>query len=80
MVGYWLAEIVVSDNERIEFNSGDFIGCYHPSNVRYHVNTISSNGSSVHDCDGGNTLVVNTIKQRRLYHEFSTMSDSTIIW
>ena len=60
MDGYWLAEIVVSDNERIEFKSGDVIGCYHPSNVRYQVNTISSNGSSVHDCDGGNIETVNT--------------------
>ena len=59
MDGYWLAEIVVSDNERIEFKSGDFIGCYHPSNVRYQVNTISGNGSSVYDCDGGNVTTVN---------------------
>ncbi|XP_065903516.1 CUB and sushi domain-containing protein 1-like isoform X2 [Dysidea avara] len=58
MDGYWLAEIVVSDNERIEFKSGDVIGCYHPSNVRYQVNTISGNGSSVHDCDGGNMTIV----------------------
>ena len=60
MDGYWLAEIVVSDNERIEFKSGDVIGCYHPSNVRYQVNTISGNGSNVHDCDGGNMTTVNT--------------------
>ena len=58
MNGYWLAETVVSDNERIEFKSGDVIGCYHPSNVRYQVNTISGNGSSVHDCDGGNMTTV----------------------
>ena len=57
MDGYWLAEIVFSDSEKIEFKSGDVIGCYHPSNVRYQVNTISGNGSSVHDCDGG---MVNT--------------------
>ena len=60
MNGYWLAEIVVSDNERIEFNSGDVIGCYHPSNVHYQVNTISGNGSSVYDCDGGNMTTFNT--------------------
>ena len=58
MDGYWLAEIFVSDNERIELNSGGVIGCYHPSNVRYQVNTISGNGSSVHDCDGGNMTTV----------------------
>ena len=60
MDGYWLAEIVVSDNETIEFKSGDVIGCYHPSNVRYQVNTISGNGSSVHYCDGENMTTVNT--------------------
>ena len=60
MDGYWLAEIVVSDNERIEFKSGDVIGCYHPSNVRYRVNTISGNGSSVHDCGGDNMTTVDT--------------------
>ena len=59
MDGYWLAEIVVSDNETIEFKSGDVIGCYHPSNVRYQVNTISGNGSSVHYCDGVNKTTVN---------------------
>ena len=49
------------DNERIELKSGDVnIGHYHPSNVRYQVNTISGNGSSVHDCDGGNMTTVNT--------------------
>ncbi|XP_065903482.1 uncharacterized protein [Dysidea avara] len=60
MDGYWLAEIVAGDNDRIEFKSGDVIGCYHPSNVRYQVNTISGNGSSIHDCDGGNMTTVNT--------------------
>jgi len=60
MDGHWLAEIVVSDNEVIEFKSGDVIGCYHPSNVRYQVNSINGNGSSVHDCDGTNMTTVNT--------------------
>jgi len=60
MDGYWLAEIVVSDNETIEFKSGYVIGCYHPPNARYQVNTISDNGSSVLDCDGGNMATVNT--------------------
>ena len=60
MDGYWLAEIVFSDNEGIEFKSGDVIGCYHPSNVNYQVNTVSGNGSSVYDCDGGNVTTINT--------------------
>jgi len=46
-------------NEGVEFKSGDIIGCYHPSNVRYQVNTISGNGSSVYDCDGGNMTMIN---------------------
>jgi len=57
--GYWLAEIVVSDNKTIEFKSGDVIGCYHSSNVNYQVNTIIGNGSSVYDCNGGNMTAVN---------------------
>jgi len=61
MDGYWLAEIVVSDNEKMEFKSGDVIGCYHPPYVRYQVNTISDNGSSVHDCVGGNITTINTV-------------------
>jgi len=60
MDGYWLSEIVVSDNEVIEFKSGDAIGCYHPSNVRYQVNSNNGNGSSAYDCDGGNMTIVNT--------------------
>jgi len=35
---------VVDDNETMEFKSGDVIGCYHPPNVHYQVNTISGNG------------------------------------
>jgi len=58
MDGYWLAEIVISKNETMEFKSGDVIGCYHPSNVRYQVNTISSNGLSIYDCDGEDMTIV----------------------
>jgi len=60
MDGYWLAEIVISDNERIEFKSGDVIGCYHPSNLRYQINTIRDNRSGIHNCDGGNMATITT--------------------
>jgi len=66
MGGYWLAEIVVSDNEIIQFKSGDVIGCYHPPNVRYQVNTISGNGPSVLECDRLNNSIddINTTSSR----------------
>ena len=48
--------ITLTGNERREFQSGDVIGYYHPSNSRYQVRTISTDGYIQYRFDGSSTL------------------------
>ena len=41
---YWLVNITVNDDDRIEFEAGDVIGYYHPPDTRYRVWSITTAG------------------------------------
>jgi len=41
---YWLVNITLNDDDRVEFEVGDVIGYYHPPDSRYRVWSISSAG------------------------------------
>ena len=48
--------IALADDERIEVQSGDVIGFYHPSDSRYQVRTIRTDGYMQYEFDGSSTL------------------------
>ena len=41
---YWLVNITLNDDDRIEFEAGDVIGYYHPPDTRYRVWSVVSTG------------------------------------
>jgi len=41
---YWLVDIILNDDDRIDFEAGDLIGFYHPPDSRYTVWTIDTVG------------------------------------
>ena len=41
---YWLVNITLNDDDRIEFEAGDVIGYYHPPDTRYRVWSIKTAG------------------------------------
>ena len=45
---YWLVNTTLNDDDRIEFEAGDFIGYYHPPDSRYRVWTIKTAGYSLY--------------------------------
>ena len=49
---YRTANIILTDDSRIEFQSGDVVGYYHPSNSRYVVRDISTAGYIQYRFDG----------------------------
>ena len=49
---YQTANIILTGNNTIEFQSGDVVGYYHPSNTRYSVRDISTDGYVLYRFDG----------------------------
>ena len=49
---YQTANIILTGNNRIEVQSGDVVGYYHPSNSRYRVRDISTDGYVLYRFDG----------------------------
>ena len=41
---YWVVNITLNDDDRIEFEAGDVIGYYHPARSRYNVWSITTSG------------------------------------
>ena len=41
---HWLVNITLNDDDRIEFEAGDFIGFYHPPDTRFRVWSIKTSG------------------------------------
>ena len=48
--------ITLTDNERLEFQSGDVIGFYHPNDTRYQLRTIRTDGYVLYEFNGSSTL------------------------
>jgi len=51
-----IINITLTGNERIEFQSGDVIGYYHPRDICYDVRTIRTDGYVQYEFDGSPTL------------------------
>ena len=49
---YCNVNIVLTGNDRIEFQSGDVVGYYHPEQTIYQVRTIRTNGYELYRIDG----------------------------
>ena len=49
---YRTANIILTGDDTIEFQSGDVVGYYHPSNARYQVRDISTPGYVLYRFDG----------------------------
>ena len=49
---YRTANIILTENNTIEFQSGDVVGYYHPPQSRYQVRTIQTNGYVLYRFDG----------------------------
>ena len=47
-----LATIILTDNNTVEFQSGDVVGYYHPFNARFRVITRRTNGYRVYEFTG----------------------------
>jgi len=45
---YWLFNITLNDDDRIEFEAGDVIGYYHPNEARYIVGSVETEGYTVY--------------------------------
>ena len=46
------ANIILTGNDTIEFQSGDVVGYYHPSDARYRVRTIQTDGYILYQFNG----------------------------
>jgi len=53
---YWLVDITLNDDDRIEFEAGDVVGYYHPPNSRYLVWTIRTAGYTAYRNRSSNVL------------------------
>ena len=51
-----IINITLTGDDRIEFQSGDVIGYYHPSDILYDVRTIKTDGYVQYEFDGSPTL------------------------
>ena len=54
---YRTANIILTDNNTIEFQSRDVVGYYHPSNSRYQVRTIRTDGYILYQFTGSRESV-----------------------
>ena len=49
---YRTANIILTGNNTIDFQSGDVVGYYHPPNARYRVRTVQTDGYQMYQFDG----------------------------
>ena len=49
---YQTANIILTDNNTIKIHSGDVVGYYHPSDARYRVRTMQTNGYILYQFSG----------------------------
>ena len=64
---YWLVNITLNDDDRIEFEAGDVIGYYHPPDSRYLVWNIASMGCQIIANNFANaSSVINFVKDTSL--------------
>ena len=54
---YRTANIILTGNNTIEFQSGDVVGYYHPHDARYRVRTIETDGYILYQFSGSSELV-----------------------
>ena len=60
---YWLVNVTLNDDDRIEFEAGDVIGYYHPPDSRYRVWSISSTGYRIYandNAEASNSINIST--------------------
>jgi len=48
---YWLVNVTLNDDDRIEFEAGDFIGYYHPPDTLYRLWNIETTGYTIYIYD-----------------------------
>ena len=53
---YWLVNITVNDDDRIEFEAGDVVGYFHPPDTRYRVWSIETEGYRIFANEFSNAL------------------------
>ena len=65
--GYYLANVTLNGAKRIEFNSNDVIGYYHPSEPRYRVWNIENvEGHSIYSVNTHSSLSILSTRQSSL--------------
>ena len=50
--GFGVASIILTGNNRIEVQSGDVVGYYHPPDARYRVRTLRTDGYILYEFNG----------------------------
>ena len=65
---YREANITLTSNNTIEFQSGDVVGYYHPSNSRYHVRDIATDGYTRYRFNGPNENSVDLTNRIAISH------------
>ena len=66
---YCNVSIDLTDNDRIEFQSGDVVGYYHPSDALYQVRTIQTTGYILYRIDGSpapTSVDLSTVNDNRI--------------
>ena len=70
-----IATINITGNNRIEVQSGDVVGYYHPPDARYRVRTIRTNGYILYEYAGSHELVdlnnINSKNERQPLIQFT---------
>ena len=69
--GYCNVSIVLTGNDRIEFQSGDVVGYYHPSDARYQVRNLMTDGYVLYRIDGSltSTADLNNVRGNRIINQ-----------
>jgi len=76
-----IINITLTGDERIEFQSGDVIGYYHPSDARYRVRTITTEGYVQYEFDGSPTptsVDLSTVGSNRITDQRQPLIQFTI--
>ena len=73
---YQTANIILTGNSKIEVQSGDVVGFYHPSDASYRVRTIRTNGYILYQFNGSSESVnlsnnINNNNQRQPLIQFT---------
>ena len=76
---YWEVNITLTGNNRIEFQSGDVVGYYHPPNAHYLVKDIQTDGYELYRFDGlSETNSVNLSESDRIFNSRQPLLQFTI--